>query len=56
MRILFITGYAENAVLGHGHLDHDMRVLIKPFTLEALAQQIRNLIDFQAPLHVPSNG
>lgn len=31
VKVLFITGYAENAVLNHGHLDRGMHVLTKPF-------------------------
>lgn len=44
LKILFITGYAENAVLSHGHLAPGMHVLIQPFAMEALATQIRGLI------------
>ena len=44
LKVLFITGYAVNAVLSHGHLDPGMHVLIKPFALEALASRIRELI------------
>jgi DNA-binding LytR/AlgR family response regulator len=41
LKVLFITGYAENAVLGNGHLDPGMQVLIKPFAMEALASRIK---------------
>jgi signal transduction histidine kinase len=44
LKVLFITGYAENAVLSHGHLESGMHVLTKPFALEALASRIRDLI------------
>ena len=44
LKVLFITGYAENAVLSHGHLDPGMHVLTKPFAMEALASRIKNLI------------
>ena len=44
LKVLFITGYAENAVLSHGHLDPGMHVLTKPFAMEARATRIRNLI------------
>lgn len=44
LRILFITGYAENAVLGADQLDRDMHVLTKPFRLEALATRIGELL------------
>jgi len=45
LKVLFITGYAENAVLSQEHLDPGMHVLIKPFAMEALASRIKNLID-----------
>ncbi|WP_158807880.1 PAS domain-containing sensor histidine kinase [Beijerinckia sp. L45] len=44
LKVLFITGYAENAVLSHGHLDPGMHVLTKPFAMEALAGRIKDLI------------
>ncbi|TNC09177.1 PAS domain S-box protein [Methylobacterium terricola] len=44
LKVLFITGYAENAVLGNGHLHPRMQVLTKPFVLEALATRIKDLI------------
>jgi CheY-like chemotaxis protein len=45
LKVLFITGYAENAVLSHGHLDPGMHVLTKPFGIDALASRIRKLIE-----------
>ncbi|SFG80788.1 hybrid sensor histidine kinase/response regulator [Methylobacterium gossipiicola] len=45
LKVLFITGYAENAALNHGHLAPGMEVLVKPFALEALATRIRGLIE-----------
>ena len=44
LKVLFITGYAENAVLSHGHLDAGMHILTKPFAMDALAGRIRDLI------------
>jgi len=44
LKVLFITGYAENAVLSHGHLDPGMHVMTKPFTMDALASRIKELI------------
>ncbi len=45
LKVLFITGYAENAVISHGHLDPGMHVLTKPFAMEALASRIKDLIE-----------
>jgi PAS domain S-box-containing protein len=44
LKVLFITGYAANAVLSHGHLDPGMHVMTKPFSVEALASRISSLI------------
>ncbi|HEV7438100.1 MAG TPA: ATP-binding protein, partial [Methylobacterium sp.] len=44
LRVLFITGYAENAVLGNGQLEHGMQVLTKPFVMETLTARIQDLI------------
>jgi CheY-like chemotaxis protein len=44
LKVLFITGYAENAVLSHGHLEPGMHVLTKPFAMDALATRIKDLI------------
>ena len=45
LKVLFITGYAENAVIGHGHLDQGMEVVTKPFSTTGLGNRIRDLID-----------
>ncbi|MBB5712646.1 PAS domain S-box-containing protein [Sphingomonas xinjiangensis] len=45
LKVLFITGYAENAVLSHGHLAAGMHVLTKPFAMDVLATRIRDLIE-----------
>ena len=44
LKVLFITGYAENAVVGNGHLEAGMHVMTKPFAMEALASRIKELI------------
>ncbi|MCJ2033383.1 PAS domain-containing sensor histidine kinase [Methylobacterium sp. J-068] len=44
LKVLFITGYAENAVLGNGHLAPGMAVLTKPFAVDAMAARIRHMI------------
>ncbi|WP_419900241.1 ATP-binding protein [Roseomonas sp. USHLN139] len=43
LKVLFITGYAESAVMG-AHPTSGMSVLTKPFALEGLAAKIRALI------------
>ena len=45
LKVLFITGYAENAVIGKRRLDKGMFVVTKPFQLDMLAQRIREIIE-----------
>ncbi|WP_407943266.1 hybrid sensor histidine kinase/response regulator [Methylobacterium brachiatum] len=45
LKVLFITGYAENAILGNGHLAPGMAVLTKPFPIETMAARIRSMIE-----------
>ena len=45
LRILFITGYAENAAIGNGYLENGMEVLTKPFEINALSAKVREILD-----------
>lgn len=45
LKVLFITGYAENAVIGRARLENGMFVLTKPFQMEILADRIREIIE-----------
>ncbi|RKE53766.1 MULTISPECIES: PAS domain-containing sensor histidine kinase [unclassified Sphingomonas] len=45
LRVLFMTGYAENAALASGFLKPGMSMITKPFAMEALATQIRTMIE-----------
>jgi PAS domain S-box-containing protein len=45
LRVLFITGYAENAALNHGHIEPGMEVLTKPFAVEELARRVTGLLN-----------
>jgi PAS domain S-box-containing protein len=44
LQILFITGYAENAVVGNGYLAHGMQVLTKPFAMDVLARRALEML------------
>jgi PAS domain S-box-containing protein len=45
LKVLFITGYAENAVVGNGHLAPGMQVITKPFPMTTLALRVREIIE-----------
>ena len=44
LKVLFISGYAENATIGKGALEAGMHVLTKPFTMESLASRIKGIV------------
>ena len=44
LEVLFITGYAENAVLNHGHLAAGMHVITKPFQMDNFARRVKLLL------------
>ena len=44
LKVLFITGYAENAVIGDRRLEPGTSVLTKPFDVDAMAARIRAMV------------
>ncbi len=44
-KVLFITGYSDNDIGDHGVLDARIELLQKPFTPQALARKIRDVIE-----------
>ncbi|WP_116811029.1 ATP-binding protein [Steroidobacter cummioxidans] len=45
LKVIFITGYAENSVIGNGHLEPGMHMLTKPFAVGTLAARVRELMN-----------
>ena len=44
-KALFMSGYTDDAIVIHGVLAHEMAFLQKPFTIDALARKVRELLD-----------
>jgi PAS domain S-box-containing protein len=44
LKVLFVTGYAANAVVGNGALSAGMHIMTKPFTVNGLAAKIRAVL------------
>ena len=45
LKVLFVTGYAENAAIRRGFLEPGMEMIVKPFALETLGSKIREMIE-----------
>ncbi|WPP01978.1 PAS domain-containing protein [Pseudomonas sp. HR96] len=45
LKVLFVTGFAESAVLGSGSLDARMQVITKPFVMAELVARVAEMID-----------
>ncbi|HEX3861090.1 MAG TPA: response regulator [Stellaceae bacterium] len=45
LKVLFITGYAENAVVGNGHLEAGMQIITKPFNVATFVNKVREMVE-----------
>jgi two-component system cell cycle sensor histidine kinase/response regulator CckA len=48
VRVLFMSGYTDNAIVRDGLLGESAAFLQKPFTPEELLRKLRHVIDAQA--------
>ncbi len=45
IKVLFTSGYTENAIIHHGKLDDGVEMLSKPYTRQTLARRVRESLD-----------
>uniref|UniRef100_UPI0031F5766F ATP-binding protein n=1 Tax=Sphingomonas sp. UBA4815 TaxID=1947533 RepID=UPI0031F5766F len=45
LKVLFVTGFAENAAVGNGHLSPGMAVVTKPFVMTELGNKIVEILE-----------
>jgi two-component system, cell cycle sensor histidine kinase and response regulator CckA len=45
MKVLFTSGYTANVIVHHGVLREGIEFLAKPYSLDLLAQRVREVLD-----------
>jgi DNA-binding NtrC family response regulator len=45
IKVLYTSGYTENAIIHHGRLDEGVELLEKPFRIDSLARKMRSVLE-----------
>ena len=50
LRVLYTSGYTENAIVHNGRLDAGVELLSKPYDRDRLAAKLRRVLDGSGPV------
>jgi CheY-like chemotaxis protein len=53
LRVIYMSGYSQDAIESHGVLDSGTAFIEKPFTTKALADKVREVLD-SSPIFIPT--
>src|SRR5262249_50612238 len=56
VKVLFMSGFTDSALIRHGVTTGEVECLLKPFTPEALAEAVRDVLDAKHTLYAPRRG
>jgi YesN/AraC family two-component response regulator len=45
IKVLYMSGYTESTIVHHSMVDPGVALVLKPFTLSALAHKVREVLD-----------
>jgi signal transduction histidine kinase/CheY-like chemotaxis protein len=51
LKVLYTTGYTQNAVVHNGVVDADAQLIVKPYTVDQLAMKVHEILHSNSALH-----